>query len=155
MHRFNRSSASSTAASRGIIPRVAASPSTSRVLSRTFSSMAWNAADGEAPRYSMAALITPPALAIISGTHSTPFSCSQCSAPCVMGMLAPSSTSLVFKRLTFVSLITSGRAAGIQISHSSSITASRSSFSPAVDSVTLLPASFNAIRASTSSPRGL
>lgn len=54
-----------------------------------------NAARSLPPRYSIAAQITPPVLAIRCGTTSTPRWCSASSASSVQGMLAPCATRRV------------------------------------------------------------
>ncbi len=67
-----RDVANATAASLGREFDARARVSTSRVLRRNFSSMVCIAADSLAPWYSMAAQMTPPALAMKSGTQRMP-----------------------------------------------------------------------------------
>lgn len=106
-------SAKASAAFRGMSPVFWLSSRTSRVLARMRSSTYSNAAWQVAPRYSMAPQITPPALAMKSGTTRTPRRCSARSASGVQGILAPCGISLAFKRPALSAFTTSGRAAGI------------------------------------------
>ena len=86
------------------------------MLRRIFSAIASKAAASLPPWYSTAAQMTPPALAMKSGTDSTPRSCRARSASGVAGMFAPCSTSRAWIDATLPSWMQSGRAAGIRTS---------------------------------------
>jgi hypothetical protein len=134
--RRTRSSARAIAAARGAVPSAVERSSTARVLKRIFSAMVSSAVDSLPLAYSTAAQITPPALAMKSGRLTTPFSYSTASASLVIGILAPCATRRVFSLSTFSSVMTSGRAAGIQMSQATSMIASPSAASPPARSVT-------------------
>ena len=70
--RCTRSEASDVAAVRGNTPVRRTSSRTALVLARIFSAMNARAAASVPPRYSIAAQITPPALAMKSGRTRTP-----------------------------------------------------------------------------------
>ena len=77
------SSAKDLAAARGASFASLALCSTAAVFARILSEMVWKAPVSVPPAYSTAAQITPPALAMKSGTDRTPRSCRAASASAV------------------------------------------------------------------------
>jgi uncharacterized protein len=86
----------------------------------------------------------PRSAPVASCRHAT-----SCSASAVQGILASSATNRVRSRPTLPASITSGRAAGIEMSQATSMIASRSSLHPAEWSASRPPDSLRPIRAAT------
>ncbi len=125
------------------------------MLLPTFSAMAANAWASVPPAYSTAAQITPPALAMKSGTTSTPRSASSSSASAVAGRLAPGRITLARTSPALAAVNTSGRAAGIHSSQARPTSSSGGTCSPPGNNATESPASLKRTSFSTSRPSGL
>ena len=81
-----------------------------------FSSIVLKASFSVPPLYSTAAVMSPPALAMKSGTTRIPLSWRILSASLVAGMLAASTMRVALMFRAFLLVMTSGRAPGIRMS---------------------------------------